>query len=105
MLVLAPDTFTPVQLVCLDYIERLIVQITNEWYAADWMMELDLELYAELTKPESRYVEMDIFRNMQTCSDHIGGWIAWDDEQSSPRFFTHEEIKNKIQQVLDTRKK
>jgi len=105
MTVITPSHFTPIQLVCADYIQRILRQISDEWYAAEWLMELDYEIYSNVVKGKSSYIDAQTLKNLQTCSELIGGWVAWDNIESNPKFFNHTEIKNNIQDILDKRNK
>ena len=103
MTVITPHHFTPIQLVCADYIQKVLRQISDEWYAAEWLMELDYEIYSNVIKGKSNYLDTLTLKNLKTCSELIGGWVVWDDIESNTKFFNHTEIEKQIQNILDKR--
>jgi len=103
MIVIVPDDFTPMQRVCVDYIERCIRQVSEEFYAAGWMIEIDLELYSHMINQKASYLEPQTMENLKCCSEAVNGWVSWDDEISSPAFKTREQIENQINHILAIR--
>jgi hypothetical protein len=104
MLVTVPQEFTPMQRVCIDYIERCIRQVSEEFYAAGWMIEIDLELYSNMINQKPSYLEPETMENLKFCSEAVNGWVSWDDEISSPAFKTHDQIKKQIEDIMKLRK-
>lgn len=92
------------QRVCIDYIERCIRQVSEEFYAAGWMIEIDLELYSNMINQKPSYLEPETMENLKFCSEAVNGWVSWDDEISSPAFKTHDQIKKQIEDIMKLRK-
>ena len=92
------------QRVCIDYIERCIRQVSEEFYAAGWMIEIDLELYSNMINQKPSYLEAETMENLKFCSEAVNGWVSWDDEISSPAFKTHDQIKKQIEDIMKLRK-
>ena len=68
MKVIIPETFTPIQKICCDYIEKLIEEASNNFYAAGWLKDIELELYSDTFKNKSRYFDDHIHENLIICS-------------------------------------
>jgi len=100
-----PEHFTLSQRVCADYIELYIQKLSEDWFASTWMNEMDLELYSDVVNNKPKYFESYIMNNLKYCSDNIGGWIAWDDDISAPRYYNHVQIKVLIESIIEKRNK
>jgi hypothetical protein len=99
-----PDTFTPIQRVCADYIESNIRMVSEEHYAQSWMVEVDYWLYAETINQKSIHLEDYILENMKVCMDTIGGWIVWDNENHEPVFMANDDVISQIEYIKEQRK-
>ena len=99
-----PDTFTPIQRVCADYIESNIRMVSEEHYAQPWMVEVDYWLYAETINQKSIHLEEYILENMKVCMDTIGGWIVWDNVNHEPMFMLNDDVVRQIEYIKEQRK-
>lgn len=55
---------------------RIMAQISEDWYAASWMIGLDITLFKHMREHPN---DLDS-RILKTLSDQIGGWIVWADD-------------------------
>lgn len=100
-----PDTFTPIQRVCADYIEANIRKVSEEHYANSWLLEVDFWLYAETINQNSIHLEEYIMQNLKVCMDTIDGWIVWDNEIHEPIYMQNAEVVRQIELIKEARKK
>jgi hypothetical protein len=100
-----PPDFTPIQCVCADYIETVIRTVSEEHYAASFMLEIDYWLYAETVNQKSIHLEDYILQNLETCRNTINGWIIWDLELHNPQFMKNEDVVRQIEDIKKKRKK
>jgi hypothetical protein len=100
-----PDDFTPIQVVCADYIENVIRNVSKEHYACNFMEELDYWLYAETVNQKSIHLEEYVLKNLQICSESIGGWVIWNNDIHEPQYMKTVEVIRQIELIKEKRKK
>ena len=99
-----PSEFTPIQKICADYIENSIRNVSEEYYAAQWLNEIDYWLYSETLNQKSIHVDDYVLQNLKTCQETIGGWIVWCQENHEPVYKPDEDVVLMIEQIKEARK-
>ena len=66
-------------------LSELMSEISEEWFCAGWIIDLEYTLWTVVTNPTARRqfgmeeLSAHQIAQLKSLSESIGGWIMWDD--------------------------